>query len=78
MEPRPPYRQLPLPPVPAPVDAPLGGARAFQAAADRAATAAERRQTGAWWSRDLVGEYLPPLRLDPRSGAPAHHPRRVT
>jgi hypothetical protein len=26
---------------------------------------AERRQTGAWWHRDLVGEYLPPLRLQP-------------
>jgi Lipase maturation factor len=29
----------------------------------RFTTPAERRQTGAWWSRDLVGEYLPPLRL---------------
>jgi hypothetical protein len=25
---------------------------------------AERRETGAWWARTLVGEYLPPLRLD--------------
>jgi hypothetical protein len=33
----------------------------------RFTTPAERRQTGAWWSRDLVGEYLPPAR----------HPRRV-
>jgi hypothetical protein len=32
----------------------------------RFTTPAERRQTGAWWSRDLVGEYLPPLRLGPR------------
>jgi Lipase maturation factor len=30
----------------------------------RFTTPAERRQTGAWWARDLVGEYLPPLRLD--------------
>ena len=42
----------------------------------RFTTAAERRQTGAWWSRDLVGEYLPPLRLDPLSGAPARRPGR--
>jgi Lipase maturation factor len=34
----------------------------------RFTTPAERRSTGAWWSRDLVGEYLPPLRLDPVSG----------
>jgi hypothetical protein len=31
----------------------------------RFTTPAERRHTGAWWSRELVGEYLPPLRLDP-------------
>jgi hypothetical protein len=31
----------------------------------RFTTPAERRQTGAWWSRDLLGDYLPPLRLDP-------------
>jgi hypothetical protein len=37
----------------------------------RFTTPAERRQTGAWWSRHLVGEYLPPLHLDPLSGAPA-------
>jgi hypothetical protein len=42
----------------------------------RFTTPAERRQTGAWWSRDLVGEYLPPLRLDPLSGAPARRPGR--
>jgi hypothetical protein len=55
----------------------------------RFTTPAERRQTGAWWSRELVGEYLPPLRLDPRSagglglsppdplsGAPARRPGR--
>jgi hypothetical protein len=42
----------------------------------RFTTQAERRQTGAWWSRDLVGEYLPPLRLDPVSGAPARRPGR--
>jgi hypothetical protein len=29
----------------------------------RFTTPAERRQTGAWWSRELVGDYLPPLRL---------------
>jgi hypothetical protein len=32
----------------------------------RFTTPAERRHTGAWWHRDLVGEYLPPLRLGPR------------
>jgi hypothetical protein len=42
----------------------------------RFTTPAERRQTGAWWSRQLVGEYLPPLRLDPVSGAPARRPGR--
>jgi hypothetical protein len=31
----------------------------------RFTTAAERRQTGAWWSRELLGDYLPPLRLGP-------------
>jgi hypothetical protein len=31
----------------------------------RFTTPAERRQTGAWWSRDLLGDYLPPLRLNP-------------
>ena len=30
----------------------------------RFTTPAERRHSGAWWSRELVGEYLPPLRLD--------------
>jgi Lipase maturation factor len=34
----------------------------------RFTTPAERRQTGAWWSRELLGEYLPPLCLDPVSG----------
>jgi hypothetical protein len=29
----------------------------------RFTTPSERRQTGAWWSREPVGEYLPPLRL---------------
>jgi lipase maturation factor len=40
----------------------------------RFTTPAERRQTGAWWVRDLVGEYLPPLRLDGLSGGPAPRP----
>jgi Lipase maturation factor len=40
----------------------------------RFTTPAERRQTGGWWSRELLGEYLPPLRLDPVSGAPARRP----
>jgi hypothetical protein len=35
----------------------------------RFTTPAERRHTGAWWHRDLVGEYLAPLRLDPSSAA---------
>jgi hypothetical protein len=42
----------------------------------RFTTPAERRRTGAWWSRDLVGEYLPPLGLDPVSGVPARRPGR--
>jgi Lipase maturation factor len=42
----------------------------------RFTTPAERRRTGAWWSRDLVGEYLPPLRLDAPTGAPARRPGR--
>src|SRR5205823_14369183 len=29
----------------------------------RFSTARERRQTGQWWMRDLVGDYLPPVRL---------------
>jgi Lipase maturation factor len=43
----------------------------------RFTTPAERRQTGAWWSRDLVGDYLPPLRLDRLGGAPARRPGRT-
>jgi Lipase maturation factor len=39
----------------------------------RFTTPAERRHTGAWWSRELLGEYLPPLRLD--QGEPARAPR---
>jgi Lipase maturation factor len=44
----------------------------------RFTTPAERRQTGAWWARDLVGEYLPPLRLSAPPGAPVRdaRPRR--
>jgi hypothetical protein len=42
----------------------------------RFTTPAERRRTGAWWSRDLVGEYLPPLRLSPPGGEPARRPGR--
>jgi hypothetical protein len=30
----------------------------------RFTTRGQRRETGAWWVRTLVGEYLPPLRLD--------------
>lgn len=30
----------------------------------------ERRQSGAWWHRTLVGEYLPPLRLQKSSSTP--------
>ena len=40
----------------------------------RYTTPAERRRGGAWWVRELVGEYLPPLRLD-RVG-PAGRPGR--
>ena len=42
----------------------------------RFTTPAERRQTGAWWSRELLGDYLPPLRLDPVRGGPARRPGR--
>ena len=35
----------------------------------RFSTRQERRETGAWWVRELVGEYLPPLALS-RPGAP--------
>jgi hypothetical protein len=35
----------------------------------RFTTWAERRATGAWWVRTYVGEYLPPMRLEPRAGA---------
>jgi hypothetical protein len=35
----------------------------------RFTTPAERRHTGAWWSRELLGEYLPPLRLSPGAAA---------
>jgi hypothetical protein len=27
-------------------------------------TIAERRSTGAWWNRKLIGEYLPPISLN--------------
>jgi len=27
----------------------------------------ERRETGAWWVRSRVGDYLPPLRLAPHA-----------
>ncbi len=30
----------------------------------RFTTGAERKATGAWWARDLIGDYVPPLRLD--------------
>jgi hypothetical protein len=32
----------------------------------RFTTAQQRRATGAWWTRELLGEYLPPLALRPR------------
>jgi hypothetical protein len=35
----------------------------------RYTTREERRETGEWWVRELVGEYLPPLALY-RPGAP--------
>jgi predicted DCC family thiol-disulfide oxidoreductase YuxK len=34
----------------------------------RFTTPAERRSTGAWWHRELVGEYLPPATFNPSSG----------
>jgi hypothetical protein len=36
----------------------------------RFTTRQERRRTGAWWVRTLVGEYLPPLRLAPGPRVP--------
>jgi hypothetical protein len=35
----------------------------------RFTTRAERRSTGAWWHRSLVGEYLPPLALNAESAS---------
>jgi len=32
----------------------------------RFSSAAERRETGNWWMRDLVGDYMPPVRLAAR------------
>jgi hypothetical protein len=35
----------------------------------------ERRETGAWWARSLVAEYMPPTRLRrPASGSITPHP----
>lgn len=33
----------------------------------RFTTAGERRETGAWWSRTLIGEYMPPIALRERA-----------
>ena len=33
----------------------------------RFTTPAERRETGAWWSRTLIGEYMPPIALRERA-----------
>jgi hypothetical protein len=33
----------------------------------RFSTSGERRETGNWWMRDLVGDYMPPVRLAPGS-----------
>lgn len=35
----------------------------------RFTTREERRETGAWWSRELAGEYLPAMRLSAAAGA---------
>jgi lipase maturation factor len=35
----------------------------------RFSTRRERRETGNWWIRDLVGDYLPPVRLASRTSA---------
>ena len=37
----------------------------------RFTTRQERRQTGAWWSRTLIGEYMPPVTLRERAGGQA-------
>ncbi|MDP9072215.1 MAG: lipase maturation factor family protein [Actinomycetota bacterium] len=36
----------------------------------RYSTRAERHRTGAWWVRELVGDYLPPLTLRPSLASP--------
>ncbi len=44
----------------------------------RCATRDEHRSTGAWWTRELVGDYLPPITLerpaavDPSDRSPQH------
>jgi predicted DCC family thiol-disulfide oxidoreductase YuxK len=37
---------------------------------------AEHRRTGAWWTRDLKGEYLPPISLDMLQQAAAQPPQQ--
>jgi hypothetical protein len=39
-------------------------------------SAEERRRTGAWWTRDLKGEYLPPISLDMLQQAAAQPPQQ--
>jgi hypothetical protein len=39
-------------------------------------TPQERKRTGAWWKRQLKGEYLPPISLDLLQRGPNHPPER--
>ena len=43
----------------------------------RFTTRAERRETGAWWARAPVGEFLPPMRLDGAGASRVARPYRV-
>ena len=42
----------------------------------RFTTPAERRETGAWWARTPVGEFLPPVRRPPADAATSGRPPR--
>jgi hypothetical protein len=41
----------------------------------RFTTLRERRETGAWWERSLVGEYLPAATLKRSTAGPDRHAR---
>ena len=39
----------------------------------RFSTARERRETGNWWMRDLVSDYMPPVRIASDDSRPSDH-----